>query len=42
MAQYLSGGRLTSRDDLLSGVYEAARWLVVEGLTPLSLSFNKR
>ena len=35
MAQCLSGGSLTSRGDFLSGVYEATRWLVVEGLTLL-------
>ena len=38
MAQCLSGGSLTSRGDFLSGVYEAIRWLVVEGLTLLRLS----
>ena len=40
MAQCLSGGSLTSRGDFLSRVYEAIRWLVVEGLTLLSLSLN--
>ena len=38
MAQYLLGSSLMSRGDFLSGVYEAIRWLVVEGLTPLGLS----
>ena len=42
MAQYLSGGSLTSRGDFLSGVYEAIRWLVVEGLALLSLSLSER
>ena len=38
MAQYMSGGSLTSRGDFLSRVYEAIGWLVVEGLALLSLS----